>query len=216
MKNEEDADAATSGKGYTRIQKRNRATIFAAALDVFSQRGLSGSTLEQVASRANMSKPNLLYYFSSKEAVFVELIDRLMEIWLDPLRLIDPDGDPVEEILNYVHRKLEISRLKPRESRLFAIEIIQGAPNISGLIKGPLKTLVDEKAKTIEKWSDEGKIKRIDPYQLIFSIWATTQNYADFAPQFSLITPQKKSERYDSARTFLDTLFRSLLIRGPD
>src|SRR5690606_32504729 len=82
----------------TRIQREKRELILEAALEVFSQHGSRGSTIDQIAEAAGMSKPNLLYYFKSKEAIFVTLIDRLMEAWLAPLREMDADGDPVREI----------------------------------------------------------------------------------------------------------------------
>lgn len=216
MESKKSATSIAKEKRFTRIQIKNRNRIFKAALLEFSQHGQRASTLEQIAGRADMSKQNLLYYFESKEAVFVELIEQLMELWLEPIRRIDKNGDPVEEILSYVSNKLDISQNHPQESRLFANEIIQGSPNISPLIKGPLRTLVDEKAKAIQDWVDQGKIKPIDPYDLIFSIWATTQHYADFAPQISLVTPRTKSERYEKAHIYLNMLFRSVLELEPD
>lgn len=114
----------------TRIQKKNRKAILDAALDVFSAHGFRGATLDQIAAEAGLSKPNLLYYFPSKEAIHVALLSALMDTWLDPLRELDAHGDPREEILGYVRRKLQMSRDFPRESRLFANEIVQGAPRI--------------------------------------------------------------------------------------
>ena len=51
--------------GRTRIQEKNIAAILEAALEVFSQHGFRGATLDQIAKAASLSKPNLLYYFSS-------------------------------------------------------------------------------------------------------------------------------------------------------
>jgi TetR/AcrR family transcriptional regulator len=112
----------------SRIQTRNREAILEAALEVFSSQGFRGATLEQIAEAAGLSKPNLLYYFPSKEVVHSTLLAGLLDTWLDPLREMDAAGDPVEEILGYVRRKLDLSRDFPRESRLFANEILQGAP----------------------------------------------------------------------------------------
>ncbi len=193
----------------TRIQERNRSVILNAGLDVFSQFGFRGSTLDQIAESAGLSKPNLLYYFPSKEAIHVELLESLLETWLDPLHAMDPDGDPVEEILAYVHRKLEMAREFPRESRLFANEILQGAPRIMPDLTEGLKPLVDEKAAVIRDWSKSGKIKDIDPYHLIFSIWAMTQHYADFEVQVSTVLDG--ADPFEGASKYLDTLFRSLL-----
>jgi len=195
----------------TRIQKKNHETILEAALDVFSGHGFRGATLDQIALEAGLSKPNLLYYFPSKVAIHRALIDRLMVTWLDPLRELDAAGDPIEEILAYVLRKLSMAREYPRESRLFANEIVQGAPNITDKIDGELKSLVDEKTSVIKGWSDAGRIAKVDPYHLIFSIWATTQHYADFDAQIRGIIVTDGETHFDDARVFLDRLFRQML-----
>ena len=54
-------------RNKTRIQKENEERILLAALEVFSQTGFHGATLDKIASAADMSKPNLLYYFKNKE-----------------------------------------------------------------------------------------------------------------------------------------------------
>lgn len=167
----------------TRIQRRNTRAILDAALDVFSKHGFRGATVDQIAQAAGLSKPNLLYYFPSKEAMHIALMNELLDTWLDPMRALDPDGDPVEELLNYALRKLDMARDLPRESRLFANEIVQGAPRTSDTINGPLKALVDEKAAMINAWVADNRLAPVDGHHLIFSIWATTQHYADFDVQ---------------------------------
>ena len=197
-------------KPRTRIQERNSKAILEAGLDVFSQHGFRGATLDQIAEAAGLSKPNLLYYFPSKDAVYLALLDRLLETWLDPLRHMNPKGDPVAEILSYVHRKLDLSRDFPRESRLFANEILQGAPRMMAAIAGPLKTLVDEKAAVLTRWMAEGRIAPVPPVHLIFSIWALTQHYADFDVQVRAVLGSGH-DPYAEAQDFLTLLFRRLL-----
>ncbi len=197
-------------KPRTRIQEKNSAAILEAALDVFSLHGFRGATLDQIADAAGLSKPNLLYYFPSKDAVHAALLGRLLETWLDPLRALNPDGDPQVEIMGYVRRKLELSRDYPRESRLFANEILQGAPRIMAAIEGDLKQLVDEKAAVLRGWMDQGRIARLDPYHLIFSIWALTQHYADFDVQVRAVLGTGH-DPFSEAGDFLDTLFSRLL-----
>ncbi len=194
----------------TRIQKRNTRVILDAALEIFSQHGFRGATLDQIAQAAGLSKPNLLYYFPSKEAIHVALLSGLMDTWLDPLRRLDPEGDPVEEIVGYVRLKLQMARDFPRESRLFANEIVQGAPRILDQIEGPLKALVDEKAAVIGTWAEAGRIAPLNPHHLIFSIWATTQHYADFDAQVRGILPADAAP-FEEAETFLADFFRRAL-----
>ncbi|PWE57024.1 HTH-type transcriptional regulator RutR [Metarhizobium album] len=193
----------------TRIQEEKGEQILEAALEVFSQHGFRGTTIDQIAEVAGMSKPNLLYYFRTKEAMHRALIDRVLDTWLDPLRAFDAEGNPETEIRSYIRRKLEMARDFPRESRLFANEVLQGAPHIEDELKGPLKTLVDEKAEVIRAWTRAGKIAKCDPYHLIFSIWSTTQHYADFDVQVRAVLGQNLSGdgRFEDAARFLEQLF---------
>ena len=198
----------------TRIQRKNRGAILEAALQVFAARGFGGATVDQIAAEAGLSKPNLLYYFPSKEAIYSALVERQLDTWLDPLRALDADGEPVEEILDYVRRKLEMARDYPRESRLFANEILQGAPQLGDTLAGPLKALVDEKCAVIRDWSDAGRIARLDPHHLIFSIWATTQHYADFEVQVQAVLGARSKGWFADAEAHLDRMFRSTLQVG--
>lgn len=193
----------------TRIQKRNRKRILEAALDVFSAQGFRGATLDQIAAEAGLSKPNLLYYFDSKEAIHRLLLDELLASWLEPLRAINPEGEPRAEIMGYMRRKVQMSREFPRESRLFANEILQGAPRLADFISNDLKALVDDRAALIARWSTEGRLAPVDPYHLIFSIWALTQHYADFDAQIRLI--RGGTDPLEGAEVFLERLFDRLL-----
>ena len=201
-----------TGKKPSRIQQRNRRKILEAALEVFSAHGFRGATLDQISDHSGLSKPNILYYFSGKEEIHLTLLNQLMETWLDPLVAMDPDGDALEELLTYVHRKLEMARDLPRESRLFANEIIQGAPRMAPHLQSGLKPLFDEKCALIRDWSAQGKIAPVDPRHLIFSIWATTQHYADFSAQVRVLVD---GDAFPDAAAHLDAMFRSLLTPRP-
>jgi TetR/AcrR family transcriptional regulator len=193
----------------TRIQREKRDRILEAALDVFSLHGFRGATIDQIAEAAGMSKPNLLYYFPRKEAIHQRLIAELLDMWLAPLREMDADGDPLPEIRSYIRRKLEMARDFPRESRLFANEMLQGAPRAVDMLEGDLKALVDDKARVLEGWMASGRLIRCDPYHLIFSIWATTQHYADFDVQVrAVLGPGRNGDaRFEDAARYLEQLF---------
>jgi TetR/AcrR family transcriptional regulator len=199
----------SAARPRTRIQTEKREAILEAALDVFSTHGFRGATIDQIAEAAGMSKPNLLYYFKGKEAIHETLIHRLLDTWLDPLRALDDVGDPLEELRAYIRRKLEMARDFPRESRLFANEILQGAPRVMPMIEGELKSLVDEKVEIIRAWIKAGKIRKADPYHLIFSIWATTQHYADFDVQVRAVLGSDRGGegRFEDAARFLEGLY---------
>lgn len=200
----------SASRPRSRIQQKNRELILDAALEVFSLHGFRGATLDQIAEGAGLSKPNLLYYFPSKEEVHTALLTGLLDTWLDPLREMNSTGDPLQEILGYVRRKLDLARDFPRESRLFANEILQGAPRMRAAIEGDLRRLVEEKAAVLTRWMETGRIARVDPVHLIFSIWSLTQHYADFDVQVRAVLGPGHDPFAEAGR-FLETVFSRLL-----
>ncbi|RRH78584.1 TetR family transcriptional regulator C-terminal domain-containing protein [Falsigemmobacter faecalis] len=194
----------------TRIQLENRRRIMEGALEVFSAEGFRGATLDQISAASGLSKPNLLYYFPSKEAIYTRLLTELLEIWLQPLEDMDPQGQPLEEVLRYVQRKLDMSRDMPRESRLFANEMLRGAPHISEVLAGRLRELVEARATLLSRWMQEGRLRQTPPDHLIISIWALTQHYADFDVQVRAVLGPDR-DPYPEAAGYLTTLFRDLL-----
>lgn len=194
----------------SRIQNKNRNVILDAALQEFSARGFSGTTIDQIADAAGLSKPNVLYYFPSKEAIYRGLLVGLLDLWLAPLRELDAEGDPVEQILGYVRRKLLLSRDYPNESRLFASEVLHGAPHMTEVLSEDLHDLVAEKVSIIAGWTASGRIAEVDPHHLIFSIWALTQHYADFDVQVRAVMGEGP-DPYAGAMIFLEHLFRRML-----
>ena len=194
-----------------RIQEREEA-ILDAALRLFSRLGLQGTSLEQIAEAAEISRTNIFYYFSSKEEIYQGVLQRLLKEWLSPLEAFGLESDPIDSIKSYIRRKVDFSRKNPEASRLFCLEIVQGAPLVKQELRTSLKRLVDAKAAVIRKWIEDGKLAPVDPHHLIFSIWATTQHYADFATQIDAVVGKRLSQK----RFFEDTVenLQSILLKG--
>jgi TetR/AcrR family transcriptional regulator len=193
----------------TRIQSENQNLILKAALDMFAAHGFRGTTVDQIAAKCGLSKPNLLYYFRRKEDIYLAVLEHTLTEWLGPLRTLDPNNDPISELSHYIAAKLEMSFANPTASRLFANEILHGAPHVGKFLRGPLRELVEAKALVIRQWVDQGKINAIDPYHFIFAIWAVTQHYADFAAQVEALMGSPTNLE-DTKVAILDILLRGL------
>jgi TetR/AcrR family transcriptional regulator len=174
--------------GKTRGGEANVERILDAALAVFSVDGFAGARIDVIAEAAGLSKPNLLYYFRTKADLYLAVLRRTLEIWLEPLRLMRSGDDPKAAIASYITRKLELARDHPAASRLFAMEVMRGAPILDEVLAGDLKALVDEKTAMLAGWMEQDLLPRRDPHHLLFLIWATTQHYADFATQVRALT----------------------------
>lgn len=212
---DENTARARRAKKRTRIQAVNEARILDAGLEVFSSFGFRGATLDQIAVRSGMSKPNLLYYFRRKQDIYTAVLKRTLDMWLAPLIGMDAEGDPAAEIRGYVMRKLELSRTHPQESRLYAGEMLQGAPMLKELLDGYLREVVEAKAGVIRGWVAAGKLRPVDPYHLIFMLWATTQHYADFDVQVRSIVGDDAEATFGTAEeTVAGVILGGILPRG--
>lgn len=178
----------SSQKRRAKAIQDKRDNIMQAALTLFSQHGVKGTSVEQIAERADVSKTNLLYYFSSKDQLYLEVIKHLLQVWLVPLNNFTPEQDPIPTLKDYIQTKLILSRDHPAESKLFCMEVVQGAPLLIQELEQPLRQLIDSKVAVIKQWIQQGKLSNTDPYHLIFSIWAITQHYADFSVQIKALT----------------------------
>lgn len=204
--------SASTVKRRMRLVEGKRAAILEAALEIFSRFGLHGTSLDQVASMADVSKTNLLYYFASKEELYTSVLRQLLDVWLKPLRGFSAEQDPIEAISEYIRVKLELSRDHPAESRLFCLEIIQGAPLMLAELEQPLRDIVEAKVSVIQGWIEAGKLAPVEPHHLIFSLWATTQHYADFASQINAVTGKTLDDPVFFAHT-LENL-QALVLNG--
>ncbi|MEV0679055.1 TetR family transcriptional regulator [Actinosynnema sp. NPDC050436] len=75
-----------------------RASILDAAEAMLAERPLAGISLRELSCRVGLAKSNVLRYFDSREAVFLDVLDRRRSAWLDevdPLvRAVRPEPVP--------------------------------------------------------------------------------------------------------------------------
>ena len=197
----------------TGVGERQRERIIRAATVVFSRKGYDGARVEEIARGAGIPKGNVLYYFKTKKALYRVVIEQVLSLWLEALGDIAVDGNPEEAIRQYVSRKLSLSRHYPEASRLFAMEVISGAPVIGAHLGGELRAWVEEKGRVFKRWQEEGQMAKIDPAHAFFMIWAVTQTYADFESQIQAVTGVKDYDQEiytDATGDVVEALVRGL------
>ena len=173
------------------IRRSNEAKILRAAERVFARAGFAGARVADIAALAGVPKPNLHYYFKSKRALYRAVLDNILRLWLGETDVIHDRADPRTALESYVRAKMRFSRLYPDASRVFANEIIHGAPEIGRFLRSDLKDLVARKGQILAQWAARGEIAPLDPTHLFFAIWALTQTYADFDTQVCAVLGTK-------------------------
>jgi TetR/AcrR family transcriptional regulator len=194
------------------IREANEARILRAAERVFAKAGFAGARMAEIAAEAGVPKANLHYYFRSKRAIYRAVLDNILALWLAETDTITAAAAPGAALERYIRAKMRFSRRYPDASRVFANEIIHGAKEIGGFLRGDMKALIDGKAAIIRGWIAKGRMAPIDPRHLFVAIWSVTQTWADFAVQVQAIMGVKTlSEAQFAAAT--DEVV-ALILRG--
>jgi len=191
------------------IREANVALILEAAERVFALDGYKGAATGRIAQEAGLPKANVHYYFKTKAELYRQVLKHILGDWMAAASTFEAGHDPEHALRTYVEAKMAFSRKRPLGSRVWASEIISGAPVMEEFLGTTLKTWVDERAEIIRIWVSEGKIKEIHPRALLYMIWATTQHYADFERQMVIlnggeeITDQQYKERTEQVVTLI-------------
>jgi len=179
---------------YTVQKPRDKhfTTILLAAQEEFATHGLKGARMQAIADRAGLPKANVHYYFKNKVSLYLAVLDNIIATWDDFFNDVSVNDDPATALDTFIREKVRLSFENPTASRLFANEILQGAPYLSDYMSETLRPWVNNRAKVIQQWIDAGKMTATEPVLLIFMIWATTQHYADFQAQVLGILGRKE------------------------
>ncbi len=196
------------------IRAENKRLILEAAEAVFAETGFKGATTAAIAARAGVPKANLHYYFPTKEELYRSVIERVLTAWLAAASSFDQSDDPSEALARYIGAKMDLAREMPLSSRIWATEIMRGAPAIQDFLDTTLTQWVDERSRIIYRWIAENKMRPIEPKYLFYMIWATTQQYANAAHEMSSLENGRplSDAQFDTAkRQIIETIIRGVL-----
>jgi len=168
------------------VRAENQRALLEAAEALFAEQGFAGATTAAIAKRAGVPKANLHYYFPTKEALYRAVIERVLTAWLFAVPF-DANQEPREALASYIGAKMDLAREMPLASRIWAAEIMRGAPIIQDFLDTTLTDWVAARERAVKRWIAAGKLKRIEPKVLFYMIWATTQQYANAAHEISTL-----------------------------
>ena len=196
----------------TSIRERNKELILRAASEEFADKGFAASKTSDIAAKAGVPKPNVYYYFKSKENLYREVLESIIEPLLEASAPFNQPGKPADVLRGYIRSKIRISRELPSASKVFASEIMHGAPHLSADQTAQLNAQAKHNISCIQGWIDQGLMAKVDPHHLLFSIWAATQTYADFDVQISAVLEQDSLTPQDFERATEHVVL--LILRG--
>jgi TetR/AcrR family transcriptional regulator len=200
-------------------RERLEQDILRAAKKLFAQRGFGGVSLDHIAREVGASKQNLLYYFPSKEELYRRVLHGVLDVWLSYMDALSqrPD-DPERAIREYIAGKLRFSREHPDDSRVYANEVVSGAPLFSAEIAERVIPALQADVAIFNRWAEQGLCRPVDGRHLMILLWASTQVYADWASQIGLVLGKSELEAEDfqaAENLIVDMVLRTVLVQIP-
>jgi TetR/AcrR family transcriptional regulator len=165
------------------IRQKNKAIILNAAKEEFVIYGFQGASIKRIAERASIARANIHYYFKDKTDLYQQLLTDIIEVWNSDYDTLNVENDPAEALKAYIRAKVIHSKEDPYSSRIFASELIHGAPVLDDYLNSVFKEWLQTKVEVIESWIERGLMDKVNPHHLLFLIWSSTQHYADFSVQ---------------------------------
>jgi TetR/AcrR family transcriptional regulator len=173
------------------VREINERKIIEAAEQVFACYGFKGATTDKISKQSNLPKANIHYYFKTKANLYHQVLAGILNEWMDSAQAFDNQEEPRQALTQYVVSKMEFSRMRPYASKVWANEMLHGAPIVSEFLETTLKNWLDDRVKVIQSWIDSKQINSVDPIVFIYMIWSVTQHYADFERQMTLLNSGK-------------------------
>lgn len=167
-------------------RERMLAAIREAAIAEFSRHGFKGASTKAIAERADLTKPHLHYYISSKEELYEDLLYSVLNGWSSAFAFDIESDDPKQVLSHYVRKKLDYALDNPGLSRIFTSEVLGGGRNLGRYWPVAVKS-TQQKVDVINRWIAEGRLRPLDARVLLMQIWGMTQHYADYGVQVQVM-----------------------------
>ena len=194
------------------IRRSNVEKILLGAEKVFAEKGFAGTAMADISAEVELPRSNLHYYFSTKTELYNAVLLGLLEVWKQDALCFETYDDPRLVLSSYIRAKMTHSRTRPYGSKVWADEIIHGAPTLGLTLDASLYDWAKMKEAKIRQWVADKRILPVEPSSVLFMIWASTQHYADFDHQVNIINEHQPLSDIQFERAIHSVT--SIILRG--
>ena len=193
-------------------QQPVRERILEAAEAVFAESGYDGATVTDIAARAGLPKSNLHYYFGTKDALYEAVLLNTLSMWDGAFQALRAEREPADALAECIRLKMELSHARPNANKIMTVEMLQGAPRLNQFLNTTLRDQVAQSMAVLNHWIELGKMDPVSPMHVLLSIWAMTQQYADYGPPIRALLGKDELDADDFAAA-TDAIVQ-LVLRG--
>jgi TetR/AcrR family transcriptional regulator len=172
--------------------------ILEAARGEFAQHGYA-ARLQDIAERAGLTHPTLLYHFGSKEGLYAAVIEQAMLDWAAVTSLAVSDA-PVgfDRVAALVDAAMEFFATHYDFVVIWRREAIEGGGRLEIAMAAHMRPFLDRAVAFLEREVADGRLRQHDPFELMQIVYGAVSTYfsdAGFRARLSGTDPMTSESR---------------------
>jgi TetR/AcrR family transcriptional regulator len=165
-------DAAPRDRSRSRRQAPRRSAadpgtrdrLFAAAASEFAARGFAGANVDRIAGAARVNKAMIYYHFSSKAALYQEILGDMFHAVAARVRTVAASDDPPEaQLAGFVDAIASEAEARPHFPPIWFREVAEGGVHLAEGTVADIADIVRSLVAILQHGVRAGRFRRVEP-----------------------------------------------------
>jgi TetR/AcrR family transcriptional regulator len=179
--------------------------ILEAARGEFAQHGFGGARLQDIAERAQLTHPTLLYHFGSKEGLYAAVIEQAMQDWAAMTSLaISDDRAGFPRVAALIEAGFTFFATHHDFVVIWRREAIEGGGRLEPAMADHMRPFLEQAIAFLRREVAAGRLREHDPVELMQMVYGAVMSFfsdSGFRARLLDEQPMVAADRFRAALT---------------